>query len=76
MTAFLNLHRFCFEPKFHCARTKCEKIVSNVFAPYAIDILTNQLKKANCISILIDASNHGNIKLFPLLVRFFDQHQL
>ncbi|KAL4108051.1 hypothetical protein QTP88_018308 [Uroleucon formosanum] len=69
---FSKLTQACFEPKFHCARTKCEKIVTNVFAPYAIDILTNQLKNANCISILTDASNHGNIKLFPLLVRLFD----
>ncbi|KAL4120168.1 hypothetical protein QTP88_012898 [Uroleucon formosanum] len=69
---FSKLTQACFEPKFHCARTKCEKIVTNVFAPYAIDILTNQLKNANCISILTDASNHGNIKLFSLLVRLFD----
>lgn len=61
----------CFEPKFRCARTKTEAIVTNVLACTAVSELKEQLAKSSCISILTDASNHGAQKMFPILVRFF-----
>ena len=57
---------------FSCARTKCEAIVEHVFAPWALNELKEDLNKSSFISIFCDASNHGNIKVFPILIRFYD----
>lgn len=68
-----KLFRTCFEMrKFHCARTKCEAIVTNVFSPYANEILQKDLSQRNFVCISTDASNHGNIKMMPVVFRFFN----
>ncbi|KAJ3652186.1 hypothetical protein Zmor_018173 [Zophobas morio] len=60
--------------KIHLGRTKMEAIVRNVLAPYAIEMVTKELKEENLpFSISIDASNKGNRKFFPLAVRYFDR---
>lgn len=65
-----KLIRTCFAIKpFHCARTKCEAV--NVFAPYAVETLKKDLSERNFISISFDESNRGNVKLMPLVVRYF-----
>ena len=64
----------CFEPKFSCAWTKCEAIVVQVFAPYVEQKLEVQLKESDFLTIMTDASNHGNTKLFPILVRLFQPY--
>lgn len=61
----------CFEQKFRCARTKSQAIVVNVLAPMATSELKEQLCEAHCITLLTDASNHGSIKIFPVLIRYF-----
>lgn len=62
----------CFQiEKFSCARTKCQSIIANVFAPHAQKLLQQDLKDCHFTSIYTDASNHGNIKLFPVLARYF-----
>lgn len=66
-----NLIQTCFEQKFRCARTKSQAIVVNVLAPMATDELKEQLREAHCITLLTDASNHGSIKLFPILIRYY-----
>lgn len=67
-----KLFRTCFAMnKFHCARTKCQSIISNVFAPYANGVLENELLERNFVSISTDASNRGNIKMMPVVVRYF-----
>lgn len=58
--------------KMTCARTKTEAIVCNVIAPHVVEIVDKQLAKALYVSISTDASNHGHIKLFPIVVQFFD----
>lgn len=64
--------RNCFSvDKFHCGRTKCEAIVTNVIAPYEQEQLKKILEKSRCVTLLTDASNHTDIKMFPVLVRFF-----
>lgn len=60
------------EPKFSCARTKAEAIVTNIFAPNILNILHCNLKQCTFVSVLTDASNHKEIKLFPVLIRYFD----
>lgn len=62
-----------FERKFTCSRTKAEAIVQKVLAPYAFTKLQTDLNNVSFISIFSDASNHKEIKLFPTLVRYFDQ---
>lgn len=67
-----KLLRTCFGiENFHCARTKCEAIATNVFAPYAEKVLQTELSDRNYICLSTDASNHGNIKLMPVVVRYF-----
>lgn len=58
-------------PTFTCSKTKCRAIITNIFAPHARALLKDELKQCRYVSIYTDASNHGNIKLFPVLVRFF-----
>ena len=70
-----KIFKACFEPKFSCARTKSEAIVTSVFAPYAEKELESQMKDAHCVTLLTDASNHGNTKLFPVLIRFFQPYE-
>lgn len=66
-----KLIQSCFDPKFTCARTKLEAIVVNVLMPTAMKELKDDLYNSNCITILSDASNHGNKNIYPILVRFF-----
>lgn len=40
-----------------------------------INELKKDFDKIHFVTILTDASNHGNIKMFPVLVRYFDQHE-
>lgn len=37
----------------------------------AMDELKNHLNEAHCITLSTDTSNHGSIKLFPVLIRYF-----
>lgn len=59
--------------KISCARTKTEAIVTSVLTPYSIEFVTAQAKKCNFIGISTDASNHGHLKIFPVLIQFFDK---
>lgn len=60
----------CFKMKqFSCSQTKCQAILVNVFAPQVQKMLQDDLNKCRYVSVYTDASNHGNIKLFPVLVR-------
>lgn len=61
----------CFEKKFRCARTKSQALVVKVLAPMALDELKSQLHETHCITLMTDASNHGSIKLFPVMIRYF-----
>ena len=56
--------------KFTSARTKTASIITGVLAPFAQKSLLSELGE-NPFSISIDASNHNEMKLFPLVVRFF-----
>ncbi|KAF0692998.1 protein FAM200B-like, partial [Aphis craccivora] len=50
-------------------KTKC--IITNVFLPYAVNVLKKDLFKCNFVSIMTDASNHNSQKIIPILVRYF-----
>lgn len=58
--------------EFSCSAKKLKSIVTGVFAPYSKDIVFQELKNVNFISVFTDASNHGANKIFPIVVRYFD----
>lgn len=57
--------------KFRCSRTKCEAIVTNVFGPAVEEMLKEELAQCRFVTLLTDASNHGAVKMFPVMVRYF-----
>ncbi|CAI5780792.1 LOC100492546 [Podarcis lilfordi] len=56
--------------KFMCSRTKVEAIVKHVIAPWAIAEAVEESNRASFVTILLDASNHCNTKLLPIIVRY------
>lgn len=68
--------RSCFAlVKFTCARTKCESIATGVIAPYVSRELQKDLADCHFVTLITDASNHGNIKMFPVVVRYFSEKE-
>ncbi|XP_070515361.1 protein FAM200A-like [Cardiocondyla obscurior] len=55
-----------------CNRTKATSIANNVLNPLSITELKNDLQDMDFISVSTDASNHGNIKLFPIIIQYFN----
>lgn len=67
-----KLFRECFGMKnFHSAKTKTEAIVTNVLAPLGEDMLKEELSNCRFVTLTTDASNHGNTKMMPVIVRYF-----
>lgn len=62
-----------FDPKFSLGKTKCEAIILNVLAPLALEELNFDLSHANFVALSMDASNKNEVKLVPLIVRYFKQ---
>jgi hypothetical protein len=56
--------------KFASAPTKTTKIVTRVLAPFSVEKLLQDIG-FQPFSLSIDASNHKEIKLFPVIIRFF-----
>ena len=56
--------------KFASARTKITSIITGVLAPYAQTKMLSDLG-IQPFSISVDASNHKEVKLFALVIRFF-----
>ena len=42
-----------------------------MFAPFALREVINDLREAKYVSVMVDSSNHSNLKLVPPLVRYF-----
>ncbi|KAK4875643.1 hypothetical protein RN001_012065 [Aquatica leii] len=57
--------------KFRCVRTKSQAIIVNLLSPMATDKLKEQFRETHSITLLTDASNHGSIKLFLVMIRYF-----
>ena len=60
-----------FEPKFSSARTKTEAIILNAIVPLAAEELKNDLKEINFVTLTADASNRKDVKVIPVMVRYF-----
>ncbi|KAJ8415662.1 hypothetical protein AAFF_G00402190 [Aldrovandia affinis] len=59
-----------YEPKFSCRRTKCDAIVTNVLTPWANDEVKRDLDNVEFGCLSMDASNHGHLRLLPILDRY------
>jgi hypothetical protein len=68
----LKLPQITLEPIFSCAYTKVEAIILNVYELHALNVLHCDLEKATFNSLLTDPPNHKEIKIFHVLVRYFD----
>ena len=58
---------------FHSARTKTERIITGVLAPLSIEEVLAELKSGIKFSLSTDASNHAELKTFPIIIRYFNQ---
>jgi hypothetical protein len=54
--------------KFSCGQTKCESIVVNVLAPFAMQQILEELGSGKYLTVMVDTSNHRSLKLVPILV--------
>lgn len=55
-----------------CGHTKVEAIVNGVLGPYSVKSISNQTNCVSFIGISTDASNHNSVKMFPVLIQYFD----
>ena len=59
------------QKKFASARTKTKSIITGVLGPYAQKIVLPELG-TQPFSVSVVASNHNQLKLFPLVISFFN----
>lgn len=59
--------------KFACARTKTEAIINGVLGPHSVKLCLDEMRKLDIpyIGVSSDGSNHGSIKMFPVLIQYF-----
>jgi hypothetical protein len=58
--------------KIHCARTKTISIAENILAPHSIENhVTRLISNDQIFSISTDASNRGNLKMFPIVIQYY-----
>lgn len=55
-----------------CSRSKAEAILKNVLGPFAQENMLKEVSKIRYLSVSTDSSNHGAIKLFPVLIQYFN----
>ena len=60
--------------KYSCARTKVEAIVNNVLSPMTVQYALNDIQEHGVmyLGVATDGSNHQSIKLFPIVIQYFD----
>ncbi|XP_066492309.1 uncharacterized protein [Tiliqua scincoides] len=56
--------------KVSCAST--EAIINQVLGPHSVDIAIQCLEGISCFGVCTDGRNHGSLKIFPILIQFFD----
>ena len=59
-----------------CTRTKSTSIALNVLSPYFTHRLIDKLKISHYYSLMYDASNKGNIKVYPFCVQFLSSTRM
>jgi hypothetical protein len=76
MDSTATLQKIFANKKCSGARTKCESIVTKVYAPWAQEELKNDLKCVNFVTISYDTSNHMHVRQVTILVRYFQVYDL
>lgn len=71
MDCISSLLRILHQEKFSCGQIKCESIVVNVLAPLAKQQILKELESVKYLTVMVDTSNHKNLKEMPPLVRYF-----
>lgn len=61
--------------KVSCARTKTEAVVNGVLGPHSIENVRKELREIPFIGVGTDASNHGDIKMFPIIIQYFNEQK-
>lgn len=59
------------EPTFTCSYTKATAILTGVFEPMILSQIKNELNEALFVCISTDTSNHKEIKMYPVIARYF-----
>lgn len=57
--------------RYSCGRTKATRLVTNILGPESKQMVLNDLANNQPFCIATDASNKGNVKTFPLVIRYF-----
>jgi hypothetical protein len=57
--------------KICCGRTKAEVFTENILSHHSVELTLTELQPNKPFSLSTDASNKGNLKLYPVSVRFF-----
>ena len=60
--------------KFSSGRAKTEKVVTSVLAQYSIDAVLKSFEENGIayFGVATDGSNHNELKLFPIIIQYFD----
>ena len=60
--------------KFSSGSTKTEKVVTSILAQYSIDAVLKSFEENDIayFGVATDGSNHNELKLFPIIIQFFD----
>ncbi|XP_039356465.1 uncharacterized protein LOC120382989 isoform X2 [Mauremys reevesii] len=58
--------------RIHCGRRKAKALIENVLAPHSLKLAVQDIGSTS-FSIVTDASNKGNTKLFPVAIRYFNK---
>lgn len=66
-----SLFKKLYDPKFSSARTKTEAIIVNVISPFIFDNVLNSLENINYVTVSKGSSNKSEVKLVPIVVRYF-----
>lgn len=61
--------------KTTCARTKCEAIINGIIGPHSINVIIKSMDEIQFLGVATDGSNHGAIKLFPIVIQYYDWKQ-
>lgn len=68
-----KLIKHIYDSRFSSARTKTEAIICNVIAPFIKKGVLTDIADVNFLSVTIDSSNRKNIKLVPVVIRYFNK---
>lgn len=61
--------------KITLARTKLESIIKGILGPFIYNTVLEEVQKVPFVGVLTDGSNHKDIKLFPVVIQYFNIEQ-